>query len=131
MKIKKYIKKGSYFAVKSEAVFRKLYLSVNDGTGRYRMKHYGIYECFTEETQHIYGTEEELLFILGVVSELKEELNFNISAELIEKEILNEMIKIAKQEEMEIEAENSETAYDKYFNHSEKLLQVIIFIFLV
>lgn len=116
----KYIKKGAYFAVKNEASFKKVYLHVNDGTGMYHPKHYGLYECFTVETQHIYGTEEELLFMLGVVSDLKEELIFDIDSDLIENEVLEEMVKIAKREGIDIQEKSSDKAYDDYYNHSEK-----------
>ena len=64
----KYIALGGVAAVEHGANFKKETMYVADDGIHFGGKFYGMYGCFTVMTQHTYGTKEDLLFILGVMS---------------------------------------------------------------
>jgi hypothetical protein len=74
------IKIGSKEVIRQKAKFKEVdlycwngkYGLTTIGNETYKTKPYegvffGLYQMFTEETQHTYGTEDDLLFILGAI----------------------------------------------------------------
>lgn len=131
----KYIALGGVAAVEHGANFKKETMYVADDGIHFGGKFYGMYGCFTVMTQHTYGTKEDLLFILGVMSNHKEEMETDThefykamtetrknAYELAAEETLEEMKRIGKLEGVEVVAENHDEAYDKYFNHGGKMM---------
>lgn len=131
----KYIAIGGRYAVEHEAKFEKETLYVSEDNIHFYSKHYGLYECFTVMTQHTYGTPDELLFVLGVMSTHKDDMEHDThefyksltdtrmkAYELAEKDALNEMKRIGALEGIEVAAETYREAYDKYFDHGGKIL---------
>lgn len=135
----KYIKLGGIAAVEHKASFEKEELHVaykEDEKGIYfHGKHYGMYGCFTVMTQWTYGTKEDLLFVLGVMSNHKDDMETDThefyksmtearekAYAMAERDTLEEMKRIGKLEGIEVIADNQREAYDKYFNHSNKFM---------
>lgn len=127
----KYKAIGATALIDGEASFKKVYLYTSKGDRIYRPVHYGLYECFTVMTQHTYGTKEELLFILGVVSSHRNEmetdtnefykkptLNRKSAIDMALEDELNEMKRIGEIVEIEVVADTANEAYKKYFDHS-------------
>jgi|GEM_PF-4115890 len=110
-----------------------LYVCENND-GHYRGKFFGLYSFFTERTQHIYGTPEELYFILAASKYFdgKEEYLFPEAAgqfyrtgekdiqgqasELAEADTVAEMKRIASFYKIEIAETDEDEIYDKYFD---------------
>lgn len=135
----RYIMLGGLYSVENEARFEKVYLHVSNDGRCFSGKHYGLYGCFTVMTQHTYGTKDELLFILGVMSTHKDNMETDthefykswndvreISYMLAAEDTLDEMKRIGELEGINVEAETYREAYDKYFdnetNHTSKFL---------
>lgn len=130
-----YIKIGGTSAIENKASFEKICLYVSNDGKHYNGKHYGLYGCFTVMTQHTYGTKEELLFILGVMSTHGDKMETDTHAfykkmtdirekayAMAEVDTLEEMKRIGKLEGVEVEAENQREAYDKYFSDTDKFM---------
>lgn len=135
----KYIKLGGIAAVEHGATFEKENLHVaeketKDGIYFYE-KHYGLYGCFTVMTQWTYGTKEDLLFILGVMSFHNDKMETDThefyksmtetkenAYKLAESDTLEEMKRIGEIEGIEVIAETEKEAYEKYFNNSNKFM---------
>lgn len=131
----KYMALGGIAAVEHCASFKEVEMYVAEDCKHYESKFYGMYECFTTMTQHTYGTKEDLLFILGVMSTHKDEMETNThefyktmtdarekAYELAEKETLEEMKRIGKLEGEEVKADTVDQAYNMYFNHGDKFI---------
>ncbi|MEY8352526.1 hypothetical protein AALB39_04125 [Lachnospiraceae bacterium 54-53] len=131
----KYKALGAATLIDEEASFEKVYLNTSKEGVLYKPVHYGLYSCFTVMTQHTYGTRDELLFILGVMSShrnnmetdthefYKEPTNNRISAiEMALIDELNEMKRIGKITGINVTADTAEEAYNKYFDHSSQFL---------
>lgn len=135
----KYIKIGGIAAVKNKATFEKEELHVaykeNDKQIFFKGKHYGLYGCFTVMTQWTYGTKEDLLFVLGVMSTHKDDIETDThefyksmtetrekAYKLAEIDTLEEMKRIGKIGGIDVVADSESEAYDKYFNHSDKFM---------
>lgn len=135
----KYIALGGIAAVENKATFEKEELHVAEKETEegifFGGKHYGLYGCFTVMTQWAYGTKEDLLFILGVMSTHNDEMETNThesyktmtetrekAYRLAELDTLEEMKRIGKIEGIEVVAESEREAYEKYFNHSNKFM---------
>lgn len=135
----KYIKIGGISAVENKADFEKEELHVacreTDKEIFFDCKHYGLYGCFTVMTQWTYGTKEDLLFVLGVMSTHKSDMQTNThefykemtkaredAYRLAEIDTLEEMKRIGKIEGIDVEAESENEAYEKYFNNSDKFM---------
>lgn len=131
----KYIALGGIAAVEHGAHFKKEKMYVAEDCKHYEGKFYGMYGCFTVMTQHTYGTKEDLLFILGVMSTHKDEMETDThefyktmtnarekAYELAECETLEEMKRIGKLEGLEVVASTYQQAYDMYFNHGNKFI---------
>ena len=131
----KYIALGGLAAVEHGASFEEETMYVAEDCKHYEGKFYGMYSCFTVMTQHTYGTKEDLLFILGVMSAHKEEMEtdthefYKEDTEvrkkaylLAEQETLEEMKRIGKLEGVEVVATTERQAYDMYFNHGCKMM---------
>ena len=130
----KYKALGSIAAIELCAKFDKinLYVSVYKNNEEcYEPAHYGLYSCFTNMTQWVYGTPDELLFILGVMSTHKDIIENGIyefykkdaddyakAIELAFVDVLKEMKRIGHLNYINIAAETSEEAYAKYFTRS-------------
>lgn len=127
----KYKIKGATALIDNEASFEKVYLYTNKGNRIYKPVHYGLYGCFTVMTQHTYGTKEELLFILGVMSSHRNEMetdthefykkpthNRKSAIDMAIEDELNEMKRIGKIVGIEVVADTTNEAYKKYFDHS-------------
>lgn len=130
-----YIRLGGIYAVENEASFEKVELYVGGNGRNFYGKHFGLYKCFTVMTQHTYGTKEELLFILGVMSTHKNDMETdthefykswndarNEAYKLAEEDTLKEMKRIGLLEGIYVQADTYRDAYDKYFNHGSKFL---------
>lgn len=130
----KYIAIGGKYAVEHEAKFEKERLYVSEDYKNYTGKHYGLYGCFTVLTQHTYGTTDELLFILGVMSTHKSYMDTGIhefyksltdarqkAYALAEDDTLNEMKRIGALEGIEVLAKTHREAYDRYFSFGPKI----------
>lgn len=124
---------GATALIDKEASFEKVYLYTSNGDRTYKPIHYGLYRCFTVMTQHTYGTKEELLFILGVMSSHRNEMETDthefykkqtqnrkraIDMALIDE--LNEMKRIGKIVGIDVVADTANEAYKKYFDHSNQ-----------
>lgn len=131
----KYIAIGGKYAVEHEAHFSKEELYVSEDYKHFYGKHYGLYGCFTVMTQHTYGTADELLFILGVMSTHKYDMEHNThefyktmtdarkkAYEMAEKDTLNEMKRIGALEGVEVIADTKDEAYKKYYNDGCKFM---------
>lgn len=131
----KYIAIGGKYAVEHEAHFSKEELYVSEDYKHFYGKHYGLYGCFTVMTQHTYGTADELLFILGVMSTHKDDMEHDThefykeltkarqhAYALAEKDVLHEMKRIGAIEGLEVMADTYREAYDKYFDPGHKIL---------
>lgn len=131
----KYIALGGLAAVEHKARFEQETMYVAEDCKHYGGKFYGMYSCFTVMTQHTYGTKEDLLFVLGVMSSHKDEMETDThefyksmtetrenAYELAEQETLEEMKRIGKLEGVEVIAKNHNEAYDKYFDHGGKMM---------
>lgn len=136
----KYIKIGGIAAVENKADFEKEELHVayreTDKEIFFDRKHYGLYGCFTVMTQWTYGTKEDLLFVLGVMSTHKSDMQTNThefykeitktrenAYKLAEIDTLEEMKRIGKIEGIDVVAESENEACEKYFNNSNKFTE--------
>lgn len=131
----KYIALGGLAAVERSASFKEVTMYVAEDLRHYEGKFYGMYQCFTTMTQHTYGTKEDLLFVLGVMSTHKDEMETGThefyktmtetrekAYKLAEQETLEEMKRIGKLEGVEVKANTTDQAYDMYFNHGCKMM---------
>lgn len=131
----KYIVIGSKIAIESEAKFEKEKIYASDDGIHFCPKHFGLYKCFTVMTQHTYGTPEELLFILGVMSKHKDEMETNthefyktltdkreMAYAMSEEDTLKEMKRIGSIYGVEVDSETYREAYEKYFNHTKNFM---------
>lgn len=112
------IKIGSKEAIRKEADFEELELYCSIDGITYEPKHFGIYQMFTEESQHTYGTEDELLFMLGALKilkkhNIKEQLSNEKVYEIGMTDTINNMKDIANQYGINLESNNFDMIYDE------------------
>lgn len=70
--IEQIINIGARESIKQEADFNEVGIYYSNDGRLYKPEFIDLYEMFTIETQHTYGSEDDLLFILGAVKILKD-----------------------------------------------------------
>ena len=107
------------------AKIKKLELYCSDGDGNLKSEFFGIYALFTWKTQHIYGTIEELAYILGILGLNLEdkpliycEDNFNKA----EKDTVKHMKYVADLYGIKIKENDYDEIYEKYFCNCKHFL---------